>query len=294
MTAEGLRALASAAATAPSVRAALERWPEGARSEVAARVGRRARLGLPLDVTLEPLRSCEEEEVVARAIAAHAAHGGGLARTMAALADAVEGRERMAHDARMASSASKLSTRLLMGLASVCVVLVPAWQRSSLEMVVVSLGAAGVLAGVGAAWMRRLVPRPPRVDPPAATCADITAALLEGGLLPAVALDVAAPQDLPARRLVRLGLGWPDALARASDPGLRTMADVLRSTSSGGRVAESLRRSAADRREEQRRASEAETRRAPVLLVLPLTTCFLPAFGLAIAVPLIPALSGSV
>ena len=293
MTADASRALASVAGTAPSVRVALERWPEAIHNSVVARVGRRARLGLPLAATLEPLRSTTEGTIVARAIAAHAAHGGSLAGTMLALADAAEGRERMAHDARMAGSASKLSTRLLMALALVCAVLIPAWQRSSPGATAATLGLAGALAGAGAAWMRRLVPRPPHLDPPAATFAEIAAALLEGGLLPARALEVAAPYDLPARRLVRLGMSWPEALARSSDPGFAALADVLSSASSGARATEPLRRFAADRREEQRRVCEAETRRAPVLLVLPLTTCFLPAFGLVIAVPMIPALSGS-
>lgn len=291
--AEALRSLASLAETTGSVRASLERWPSVVTSSVVARVGRRARIGAPLAEVLEPLAVWPDGRVIARAVAAHAAHGGSLVRTMLALADAAEGRERLAHDARMASSASKLSTRLLGALAITCALLVPTWSRAPLPVSIASIGVAGALAGLGMAWMRRLVPRPPRTDPPAAAMAEVAAALLEGGLQPALAFDVACPPDAPARRSVRLGDGWAEALARSEDPGLRALALVTREVSHGARPAEPLRRFATELREEQRRRCETETRRAPVLLVLPLTTCFLPAFGIVVVVPMIPALWGS-
>src|SRR5688500_4678998 len=121
--AEALRSLASLAETAGSTRAALERWPSAAQAPAIAKVGRRARIGAPPDDVTEPLESWPDGRVIGRAIAAHATHGGSLARTLLALADAIEGRERMAHEARMAGSASKLSTRLLGALAATCALL---------------------------------------------------------------------------------------------------------------------------------------------------------------------------
>ena len=267
-------------------------WSATVPDPVIGRIGRRARLGVPLSEVLAPLRSLPDGPLVERAITAHAHNGGSLAHTMRALADAYEGRARLAHDARMASSASTLSTRLLAGLALTCVLLAPAWQRATLVVTAISVGGALVLAGVGAAWMRRLVPRPPMTDPPAAAIADLTAALLDGGLYPAAALDLACPDDLQARRLVRLGMSWTAALSRAGDAELRRMAEILRTTGGSGTSARSLRLFAHSLRDDQRRACDAMTRRAPVLLVLPLTLCFLPAFGLVMVTPMLRGLSG--
>jgi hypothetical protein len=129
-------------------------------------------------------------------------------------------------------------------------------------------------------------------DPPAAAIADLTAALLDGGLYPPGALDLACPFDLPARRLVRLGMSWTAALSRAADAELRRMSEILRTTDGSDGTARSLRLFARTLRDEQRRSCDAMTRRAPVLLVLPLTLCFLPAFGLVLVLPMIRGLSG--
>jgi hypothetical protein len=291
--AEALRSLASLAGTTASVRAALAEWPSVARCPAVAKVGRRARLGAPLATALQPLESWPDGRVIGRAIEAHALHGGSLSTTMLALADACDGRARIAHDALMAASASKLSSRLLGALAATCALALPAWHGASPPVVLCSIGAAGVLAGAGVAWMRRLAPRPPHGDPPAATMAEVAAALLSGGLHPARAFEVACPPGISAPRLVRLGAGWADALARSKDRDLRALAAVVLTTSRGTHSAEPLRRFATELREEQRRRCEAEVRRAPVLLVLPLTLCFLPAFGIVVTVPMIPALAGT-
>ena len=59
----------------------------------------------------------------------------------------------------------------------------------------------------------------------------------------------------------------------------------------GGPVVESLRRLAADHREQRRRHGEAEARRVPVMLLFPLVCCILPAFVL---IALVPLVAGSV
>jgi pilus assembly protein TadC len=54
----------------------------------------------------------------------------------------------------------------------------------------------------------------------------------------------------------------------------------------------SLRTFARSLRAAQARVFELETRRAPVLLVLPLTLCFLPAFALVMLGPLLHGVTG--
>ena len=286
-----LRALAGVAGTAGSVRAALMEWASVCPGPTIRQVSARARMGAPLASVLAPLSASPDGRLTVRAIEGHALHGGSLAATLSALADAQELRLRSAHEARMASSASKLSGRLLAGLAVTGILLMPG-GRSSLATTIGSLMAALVLGAIGIAWVRRLTPRPPSTDPPAAAIAELTAGLIDGGLYPATALDLACPEDLPARRLVKLGMGWPAALDREETEDLRAMARILMVTSASGSTSGSLRLLARDLREKQRRECDKAIHRAPVLLVLPLTLCFLPAFALVLVGPMIRGLSG--
>lgn len=286
-----LRALAGVAGTAGSVRAALMGWASLCPEPAIRQVSARARMGMPLGSVLRPLSELPDGGMTIRAIEGHARHGGSLAATLNALADAQEVRLRSAHEARMASSASKLSGRLLAGLAVTGVLLMPG-GRTSLATMVGSLMAALVLGAVGTVWVRRITPRPPSADPPAAAIAELAAGLIEGGLYPATALDLACPDDLPARRLVKLGIAWPAALDRAGTEDLRAMARILEMTSASGSMASALRLFARSLREKQRRECDEAIHRAPVLLVLPLTLCFLPAFALVLVGPMIRGLSG--
>jgi pilus assembly protein TadC len=82
-----------------------------------------------------------------------------------------------------------------------------------------------------------------------------------------------------ARRLAALGASWPEALRRADD-GFGDLAAVIeRATSSGSPVAAPLRSLAASRRLQAERSFEARLRRAPVVMVMPLTLCVLPSFA---------------
>lgn len=289
--AEASRALAAVAERAGSVRGALVEWSTAHPHPVILLVSRRARMGAPLATALEPLRTMPDGSVAARAIDAHGRHGGSLAASMRALADAQEGRQRSAHEALMAGSSSKLSGRLLAALGAVGILLMPSGPMS-VPVAAGSLGLAFILAAIGTVWMRRIAPHPPLTDPPAAAIADLTAGLIDAGLYPTVALDLACPEGLAARRLVRLGMSWPAALDRAEDEDLRAMAKILLTTSATGTSPDALRRFARSLRDKQRRECDVATHRAPVLLVLPLTLCFLPAFALVLVGPMIRGLSG--
>jgi hypothetical protein len=136
-------------------------------------------------------------------------------------------------------------------------------------------------------------------DPPIATLADLAAALVAGGMDLSRALEVGAstqaadPTIVAIARRAKLGMTWHAALARSMDPAMLSLAAICRrSTEAGLPVQAALTRFATDLREQHRRTSMLEVRRAPVLLVLPLTLCFLPAFGLVILVPLLRAAGG--
>jgi hypothetical protein len=250
-------------------------------------------MGADLDTSLAPLREVagSDGDLIARVIALGSSHGGSLARSLRSVATNISARDRLAHDARAAASAGKLSMRLLACLGLGSAVLMPAWHSSSLGAVAVSAVGAALLSGIGTFWMRRLLPTAPPGDHPVAAGADLVAALVEGGIQVRQACDLALPPVTEmerAARQVRLGLSWSDALTRDARPDPCRLARALERDD----VAEALRTLATVLRDERARRCEIEARRAPVLLVLPLTLCFLPAFGLIVAVPLLRGLAG--
>lgn len=98
----------------------------------------------------------------------------------------------------------------------------------------------------------------------------------------------------------RVGLGgvldeelrsWGDG---AGPHGARLVETLLTARRSGAAVGPALRRLAADQRELVRRRAEERARRLPVLLLLPLATCVLPAFVLVAVVPVAIAGAGSI
>lgn len=291
---EAFYRLASVSETASSIRAALIGWSAQVSHPVVRRVGRLAHLGAPLERCLQPLAQDPDGDVFVRAIGMHAATGGSLARTLRTLTAALEGRNELAHEARAAATASALSTRLLGGLALTSALLLPAWQRAPAGVLVATSSAAVVLASVGIVWMRKLQPQCPSEDDPIAATADLAAALLDAGLTIPAALELACPARFRApRRLVQLGMSWPDALDRSSNERFAALAEVLRRTqSTGAPAAGALRQLATALREERRRGYVLAAKRAPVMLVLPLTLCFLPAFGLVMVGPLLGGMAG--
>jgi Flp pilus assembly protein TadB len=132
--------------------------------------------------------------------------------------------------------------------------------------------------------------------------ADLLAAALRAGApvdraVSAVAEVLGGPLgerlDRVARSL-RLGAEPDEAWRHLSDVagGGRLVSAAVRSSSSGGALAGAFTRLADDLRSDRTAAVEAAARRAGVLIVLPLGTCFLPAFFLAGLVPVVVAVVG--
>jgi pilus assembly protein TadC len=167
------------------------------------------------------------------------------------------------------------------------------------------LGAAVGLAAYR--WLGRV----PSADPQDRTveselpfAAELLASALQGGAAPDVAARCVAdamrgPTADRLRKVHRsLQLGAPaeEAWSYLGDiAGARRIAQAAtRSQHSGAAFAGSLRRLAEDLRADRLIAADAASRRAGVLIVLPLGLCFLPAFLLAGLVPVIVAILGDV
>ncbi len=123
----------------------------------------------------------------------------------------------------------------------------------------------------------------------AAALADDLAALLSGGAALIAALDAVAcsppagiePVFAAARDEVRSGIGWDAALASAEHPGLAAIGEVIgRTRRCGIAPAAALRELARRLDEEARTEFDRALQRAPVLMVVPLTVCVLPAFAI--------------
>ena len=217
------------------------------------------------------------------------------------LASVIDDRDAAVRSAGAAASGARLSGRLIAALPLAFLPLAPMTRAPLLDpvgLVVILLG--GGLAVLGMIWIGRLVPRPPSGDDGAASLADLVAAVLDGGVDLHSALDVisdAAPADLAsevrrARRMARLGLTWADAFARSSHPPLRGLGMTLSRTQALGLpVAVALRGWARTRRMTLERDFERATRRAGVLMMVPLAVCVLPSFILLAVVPFLRGLA---
>ena len=301
--AAALRSFAALVEASSSDRAALQAWHETVTdptlSDALRSVARRAALGAPLDRVLEPLRATvgSDADLLAAALRTHQSVGGLLGPTVRRLAEVVERRADLSRQGRAASAAATLSGRLLVILAFAYVVVLPVWRTASALSMMLATGTAVLLGAAGARWMRALLPRPAPHDHPVASFADIVAGSLAGGVHVDVALDVASfaypdHRDLQGVRCrALLGMRWPDAFAASADPTLRELGAVLdRSIRYGASIRLDLERFAAALREREQAAFEIRSRRAPVLLVLPLTLCVLPAFAIFVLVPLLRGL----
>ena len=284
----------------PSARSALVAWHENVIDErdanVLQAIARRIRLGAPIDVAVEPLVAVAGSEArpLVDAVRSHCGTGASLATTVRAIARSIEARRALAHDSRAAGAAAKLSGRMLALFAGASLLLAPMSRGLSPVMFVATIAVASVLVWIGLRWMRRLSPRPPAADDPVASQAQTLAGLIRAGVQSPAALDLmGCASDLArARRLVSLGVSWPDAIASSGGRDHTRLAQIVRRGDRLGLpVADPLMALAADIRERARRSFEIETRRAPVLLVLPLALCLLPAFGIVVIVPLLRGLS---
>lgn len=164
----------------------------------------------------------------------------------------------------------------------------------SVLLAVVSLAAAALLR-------RRRRRRPHHSDhhDAIAVLVDLYAAAARSGatvplattaIAPYVPGEVGAAWRRAAER-VRSGEGTADALLGAADElgdEVRPLVDALvHDLRYGAPLGEALARIADQLRVERRFALEARVRRAPVVMMLPLTMCVLPAFVLLAIVPLV-------
>ncbi|WP_189334660.1 type II secretion system F family protein [Actinoplanes ianthinogenes] len=170
--------------------------------------------------------------------------------------------------------------------------------------------AAGLGAGLGAdQLLRRQEPAGVRRDRQEALAdlplgADLLAAALRAGApvdraAAAVADALGGPLASRLRRTarsLRLGAGPAEAWGHLADVtgADRLVAAAVRSSASGGALAGALEQLAGDLRASRSIATEAAAQRAGVLIVLPLSLCFLPAFVLAGLVPVLVAVLGDV
>lgn len=226
--------------------------------------------------------------------------GGDVARMIDAVA---EGLARRA-DARDASSAAaagmRLSARMVAALPLVFVPLTGLSHGPITDVVGLTLFAVGLLlCALGLWWIDRLAPAPPARDG-TTWLADMLSGALRGGNGLHRTLEVLAdraPADIRpglarAGRIVALGATWGDGLRRSGCGSLTSLAVALdRGRSLGVPIADSLAMFACRRDEAAANAFEAEMRKAPVRMVLPLTLCILPAFGLLALTPFLRGLA---
>jgi tight adherence protein B len=287
------------------VRVALERWASHApcplRPEL-ERVARRARLGAPLGYVLGPLSDVlgSDADALVALVEGHARLGGDAARAVLGLAASLDRRADSIRAARAAAAGARLSGRLVAALPLLVVPVLPLARAPLLDGVGVALLAGGVTLAIGGVVaIERLVPDPPREDG-AALVADAVAGALRAGVGLGAALEAVAahaPNDVavPLRRALRmahLGGSWTRALAGVGDQSLGELAGVIESAERFGLPsADALEEHAQRVRSARLRAYESTLRRAPVVMVVPLTLFVLPSFVLLGIAPFLRGLS---
>jgi tight adherence protein B len=290
--AEAVAALASSIRSGTPPRLALETWDSAVPADLAAAVApvcRRLALGADAAAALAAAPSLGPAAAgIGRCLRLYARVGGSFPALLDALALALRRSHETGRRSRAATSGARLSGRLVAGLPLACIPLLPGGRTlgNGVTGYVLLLGGAG-LAAAGLWWIGRLVPAPVSGDPAAALADDLSVVLRAGaGLVPAFdALTDSPPAGLEEdaariRRRVLLGRSWTAAL-RERGGALASLASVVeRAASCGIPAADPLRAWAAGRRAEVRAEFERSVQRAPVLMVVPLTVCVLPSFGL--------------
>lgn len=263
------------------LRRALVEWTQDTSvcSADASLVSKRVSLGVPAAAAV---RGTAFEDI-AVAFALHLSHGIDLARWLDATADRLEQDFAASAGARAAAAGAILSGRMVAGLPLLFVPLVPMSRAVLVDGPGLMLLAAGVaLTIAGLKWIGRLLPSTPPPDRVGALC-ESTATLLDAGLDVDAAL-VAAVADPDQRdavaRMRRLGRSASAALALV-DPAYEPVCTSLdRARALGLPAAACLRSLAQLRRADALRDFDRRVKRAPVLMVVPLTCCVLPAYGL--------------
>jgi tight adherence protein B len=267
------------------------------------RLARRLVLGDRITSAIADLQPALQQDALAVAgvFAVGVRTGGDVAAMLDRVANAIDARRVRSDNAHAAGAGARLSGRLVAGLPLVFVPLAPLSRAPLFDGpgIVLSLAGAG-LAVAGMAWITRLVPRPDTSDDGAAQVAEWTACVIRGGASLPGALEAISEHPPPpvasslarARRLVRLGLCWTDALGRCGEEGLADLGAAMSDSEGLGLpVAGSLGDFAARRRAARAREFEIATKRAPVLMMVPLALCVLPSFVLLGLGPFLRGLS---
>ncbi|HJR44834.1 MAG TPA: type II secretion system F family protein [Actinomycetota bacterium] len=280
---DAMRALAALMRSGASLRHALYRWPDELEGDLAVEtrvLARRVRLGCPIAQAVEGLPFAGKLQT---AFALHLSEGFALGEWLQRSAIGFEARSAATASARAAAAGAIASGRMVAGLPLLFVPLAPMSKAPVTDALGIALLVSGLgLAAAGLRWIRRLVPRPEPEDETAAFC-DAAASLLEAGASLPRALEVAAaghPSIRTAPALVRLGWAWPAALAAVRDDLGEVAGALERAYQLGVPAASALRRVAEERRVAASISFDRALRRAPVLMVVPLVCCVLPAFGL--------------
>ena len=274
------------------IRAALSEWHaevEGPGSEELRALSRRLYLGQPTNEAIGDL---------------HLTGGTALARTLdlcertgadaAAALDELSRRRDLETErtdsSRAAASGAKLSARMIVALPLLFLPMSIRTGGDLIGLLTLFFGLGLVVAGWR--WMAGAIPVPPREDDPVAALCDETTRLMACGISLSEALSDtvgAIPGAERVTRSVALGLAWDEAVGAVPELG-----ELGATLSLGHRyglpMAAALTELASRRRAQVASAFEVQLRRAPVLMVLPLTLCVLPAFVLLALVPLLRSL----
>lgn len=272
-------------------------------------------------------------------LAVQARVGGDPAPAVASLESRARRRAAAVREARALTTQARLSARALMALTPGFLILLTALDPRGMWESVSRAGPRAALAGgfalqaLGAAWMTRIVSSPMRRDrddkpgglrarldrvpvvrallvlargrrrsrepDDVGYAAELAAMLLEAGLTPARAIELAAPA-VPGsfgdalrevERRVRAGSRRGDALgvlaSPRTSPESRRFAEALSAgTTLGVPLADTLRAMARDIAESQDAATAEQVRAASLKVLVPLGLLVLPAFVLTCLVPL--------
>lgn len=304
-TARAVADLAACVRSGVPLRVAIEQWPvhvpPGELSASLVAVARRTRLGLAPPYALDPLRTelGMHADSLVTIVQVHTRLGGDVATSLECLASVIDLHAQEGEASRATAAAALASGRVLAVLPVLAFPMMPAAGAKVTDLFGLVLVVSGtLLCWLGLRWIRRLIPRPP-ADDDVAALAEVVAALGRGGIGIAAALDAVGGEDerasagpmVAAARRVALGMSWPAALTVSEDPRLRALGGVVaRSIRLGLPAHDALHQLARNLRLARRNAFEVNLRKAPVRMVVPLVTCFLPAFILLALAPFLRAL----
>jgi Flp pilus assembly protein TadB len=227
--------------------------------------------------------------ILADVISIHMRLGGDLATMVEGIADVADARAETVATGRAAGAGALVSARIVAGLPLLLLPLAPIARAPLIDPVGILLFLlGGALALGGMKWVTSLIPVP-RLDPEGVLFAETLASVLDGGAPLHAALMALCEKGhgstrgslQQARRRVRLGESWSDALSHSGSEALVAIAGQLRLTLSvGSPLSAALRRWAQAERAAARRDFDTALKRAPVLMVVPLSVCVLPAYAL--------------